>query len=220
MVRQAFDNCYCPVDLFEQNDSSEFMRQCQLRQRQLQICSILNSCGNSEVPPHQEGYLRDPPVHKIGQRRGQLWTGQLFSQAIQNRQICFRGQVPFNSLCLSLRLSAFLMWIALFEVRDHCFLDREVLLNPFQIFVLHLEEPWILCLSYPQKSQFHLKKSYSYTKFLTEQQPPKGGMGALRARSRVSGSKFGLKFGSLNLRFQPVFRLWSVVCSQLVDFLS
>ncbi len=90
-----------------------------------------------------------------------------------------------------------LMWIDLLEVRDHCFLDWEVMLNPFQVFVLHLEEQWILCLANPQKSKSHQKKIYPYTKFLTWQQPKKGNQSALRARSRfqVPGSRSGLEFG-------------------------
>jgi len=120
----------------------------------------------------------------IGQRRGQLWTGQLLSHAIQNRQVGFRGQAPFNVPCLSLQLSDLLMGIALLEVRDHCFLDWEVLLNPFQIFVLQLEEQWILSLANPQKSQSHRKTIYPYIKFLTWQQPKEGGGAPSRAENR------------------------------------
>ncbi len=52
-------------------------------------------------------------------------------------------------------------------------------------------------------------------------------MGALRARSQVSGSRFQVWFDIWEFEFEisaglpaVVCCLWSAVCSQLVDFLS
>ncbi len=65
------------------------------------------------------------------------------------------------------------------------------------------------------------KELFLYKIFDLTATPKRGNGRASRAFTgfRFQVLRFGLKFGSLNLKFQPVFRLWSVVCSQLVVFL-